>query len=195
MNYVRYGLAWFLFVGLPPAILYWFAIHPFAATWRRIGPGAGLAAGLATLFASAVPLAILAPRFLTTDYGFSWPLALVGLALEAGAIAIQRARRKYLTMRVLMGIPELARDPAESRLFSEGIYGRIRHPRYVEIVLAILGYALIANYRTGYGVVAVSVLGIWIVVEMEERELHQRFGKAWEDYAARTPRFVPRRRR
>ena len=192
LNTVRYVLAWILLVFLPPAILYWFAVHPLAALWRRVGVWAGLVAGFSVLVVSATALALLSPLLLRTDYGFSWPLAALGVALSIAAVVIQRQRRRYLTLRVLLGIPELAADPAAGRLFTEGIYARLRHPRYVEVVLAMTGYALVANYLTGYVVVALSVLGIYLVVLLEERELHARFGRQWEEYVERTPRFLPR---
>jgi len=188
---VRYWLAWLLLVFLPPAILYWFVIHPFARFWRRVGRSAGLIAGLAVLFGSVMAIAQVAPQWLTVEYGFSWLLTALGIGCLAVALIIQLKRRRHLTMRILMGLPELAREPAESRLLTEGIYARVRHPRYVEVVVGSLGYALIANYLTGYVVVALSALAIYVVVLIEEPELHARFGREWEAYAARTPRFVP----
>jgi len=191
----RLVLAYLLVVMLPPAILYWFAIHPFAAAWRRVGRWAGLLAGWGTLILSAAGMAALAPRLLRVEFGLSVPLALAGSVCLVMAVVIQVRRRKYLTFRVLMGVPELASDPGESKLLTEGIYSRIRHPRYVEVVTGMLGYALIANYLAGYVVVALSLPLIWLLVIVEERELRQRFGPEWEAYAARTPRFLPRRER
>jgi protein-S-isoprenylcysteine O-methyltransferase Ste14 len=195
LSLLRHALAWILVVLLPPAILYWFAVHPLAPFWRRVGGWAGLAAGFATLIASAIGLASVAPRLLVREYGFSWPLTAVALVLIVAAAVIQRRRKKYLTFRVLMGVPELTKEPAESRLFTEGIYSRIRHPRYVEVVLATTGYALVANYLAAYVVLAISIGLIYLLVLVEERELHARFGRAWEEYAARTPRFLPAGRR
>ncbi len=194
MGTIRYWLAWLLLVFLPPAILYWFVIHPFAAFWRRVGRSAGLAAGLALLVTSAAAIAQVAPRWLIVEFGFSWPLTVLGAACLAVGMFIQVKRRKHLTMRILMGVPELSAQPGASRLITDGIYARVRHPRYVEVVIGSLGYALIANYLTGYIVVALSALAIYVVVLIEEPELHARFGREWEEYAARTPRFVPRRR-
>jgi protein-S-isoprenylcysteine O-methyltransferase Ste14 len=195
MDLVRWALGWFLVVILPPAVLYWFAIHPFAALWRRIGHGSGLVAGFATLLSSAFVLALGAPRWLRADFGLSWPLVAAGVALQVPALLIQRARKKYLTARVLMGVPELARDAGAGRLFSAGIYARIRHPRYVEVTLSATGYALVSNHPAAYLALAASVAGIFLVVLIEERELRSRFGADWDAYAARTPRFLPRRAR
>lgn len=193
MDSVRYWLAWLLVVFLPPAFLYWFVVHPFARFWRRVGRGMGVMAAFGVLIGGAVALGQVARGLLVTEYGFSWPLTVAGLGLLGLAIAIQIKRGKLLTMRILMGVPEVSGDPGASKLLTEGIYSRVRHPRYIEVVAGSLGYALIANYLAGYVTVAVCVVFLWLLVEIEERELRERFGSEWDDYAARTPRFVPRR--
>ena len=35
-------------------------------------------------------------------------------------------------------------------------------------------------------------LAFWLIVLFEERELRDRFGEAYAEYARRVPRFVPR---
>jgi protein-S-isoprenylcysteine O-methyltransferase Ste14 len=193
LDTARYGVAWILVVVLPAAIVYWFAVHPFAGLWRKIGHGIGLVAGFAVLGLTAFACGFAAPGWLTTEYGFSWLLTALALVLFGAAMWVQKRRKPYLTFRALVGIPQLSNDPADLRLFTEGIYSRIRHPRYVEVILGTLAYALFANYRAGYWIVAFTVLGILAVVWFEERDLKERFGQAWIDYAAKTPRFIPRR--
>lgn len=39
MDTVRYILALLVVVCLPPAVLLWLVIHPFARFWRRLGRG------------------------------------------------------------------------------------------------------------------------------------------------------------
>jgi protein-S-isoprenylcysteine O-methyltransferase Ste14 len=190
----RYGVAWLLVVALPAAIVYWFAVHPFAGLWRRIGHGVGLVAGFAVLGLTAFVCGLAAPGWLHAEYGFSWLLTLAGLVFFVAALWIQRLRKPYLNFRALVGIPQLSNDPADLKLFTEGIYSRIRHPRYVEVILATIAYALFANYLAGYWIVAFAVAGILAVVWFEERDLKARFGQSWVAYAAKTPRFVPRRR-
>jgi protein-S-isoprenylcysteine O-methyltransferase Ste14 len=77
-------------------------------------------------------------------------------------------------------------------LLTDGIYARMRHPRYVEVVLGTLVYCLIANYVGAYIVLGASVPVLYVVALLEERELRRRFGAAYEAYARRVPRFVPR---
>ena len=75
---------------------------------------------------------------------------------------------------------------------SPGIfYALIRHPRYVEITLAAFGYAAVANYLGCWIVAIVTIPVLHLVVLMEERELLDRFGDEYRDYAARVPRYFP----
>ena len=77
-------------------------------------------------------------------------------------------------------------------LLKDGIYAKIRHPRYLEIVLGMIGWSLVINYSGIYWITAVSLAALYPVILLEERELVRRFGRAYEDYMTRVPRFVPR---
>jgi protein-S-isoprenylcysteine O-methyltransferase Ste14 len=56
-----------------------------------------------------------------------------------------------------------------------------------------------ALHFSSLGVVAYAVLTTfyahWVVVRVEEPELRERFGAAYEVYCRRVPRWVPRLRR
>ena len=54
------------------------------------------------------------------------------------------------------------------------------------------GSALIANYLALYLIVALWLPGIYVIVLIEEKELRDRFGAAYDDYCRRVPRFIPR---
>ncbi len=193
LNSIRYFIGVVLLVGLPPGLFLWFVIHPLARYWRRIGPWwtygilavpvAGMMAGLIMFRA---PL-------MGTDFGTSFPLFALAAVCVIGAVLIAVKRKKYLTMSILAGIPELSRSGQPGKLLTEGIYSRIRHPRYVEAVIGILGYALFSNYLGVYLVFVLCVPAIYLIVVLEERELRDRFGSAYEEYCRRVPRFVPRR--
>ncbi len=61
------------------------------------------------------------------------------------------------------------------------------------MILWVLGYALIANYLGMYIMFALTVPAVYFIVVLEERELRDRFGSAYEEYSERVPRFFPRR--
>jgi len=67
----------------------------------------------------------------------------------------------------------------------------MRHPRYVEIFVALLGCALIANYLAAYLLVLLVAAELFLVVLLEEKELRERFGDEYQTYARRVPRFLP----
>ena len=93
---------------------------------------------------------------------------------------------------MLLGFPELAPERYQSKLLTVGIYSRIRHPRYVEMMLFLLAHALLVNYLATYVIVVISGLALWFVVVLEEKELRERFGEEYTQYCEHVPRFVPR---
>jgi Cu+-exporting ATPase len=68
----------------------------------------------------------------------------------------------------------------------------MRHPRYVQLLIALTGYALIANYLASYLVVALWVPGILVIALLEEKELRDHFGDAYQTYCRAVPRFLPK---
>jgi hypothetical protein len=191
---VRYIMGVLLVISLPPALLYWFIIHPFVGFWRRLGARWTFVILGVFLAGSMIALFPFRNFLLGRDFGTSLPAILAGLPLIAISMAISRKRRKHLSFRTLAGVPEVAPQGQGPGLLQEGIYGRIRHPRYVEFTLGCAGWALVCNYAGLYISVALTILALYAIVSIEEKELRQRFGQAYADYSARVPRFVPRRR-
>ncbi len=185
----RYVMAVLVLVSLVPACVFWFTIHPFIGFWRRVGRfGATLIAAAAMIVSIAV-LYLLRDTLLGQDFGTQVWLWLPAAILLAVAAAIERARKQHLNFNILTGGPEFSGDGAASTLLQEGIYGRMRHPRYFAYALAILGWALFANYLGLYVYVVVSWAFIFVLILIEEHELSERFGALYEDYARKVPRL------
>jgi protein-S-isoprenylcysteine O-methyltransferase Ste14 len=191
MPAVRYYLALFLLMFFPGGMLYWFSVHPFIGFWRRIGLHAALAVNgaLIALVAAAVYLA--RRPLLSIEYGDRLPLAIAGGALLAASVAMRAVVTSRLTKKILMGLPELAPGSYGVPLITDGIYARLRHPRYTQVAVALLGGALLMNYLAAYVTCAAGLVALRLIVPIEERELRQRFGQAYDEYCARTPRFIP----
>ena len=192
MNTARYVIAVLVLIGLPPGVCLWFLIHPFASFWRTKGPvwtytivGLPMVGLMVCLFWARKTL-------LGVDFGTSYPLVLVSMLPFAMAATIAVKRRKLLTFGVLAGLPELSEARYPGKLLTVGPYAKIRHPRYVEILLATFSYALFANFMGPYILAAVAVPVIFFIVLIEEKELRERFGEAYERYCDNVPRFFPK---
>jgi len=76
-------------------------------------------------------------------------------------------------------------------LVTDGIYGVIRNPSYLGLLVNALGWAL--AFRSGVGVLLVAVILVPLVarIQSEERLLQSQFGAEYDAYRARTWRLVP----
>jgi protein-S-isoprenylcysteine O-methyltransferase Ste14 len=102
------------------------------------------------------------------------------------------AIQKHLGIKTLSGLPEIAPERYPRVLVTHGIYARVRHPRYVQMFIALAGYALIANHLASYIAVGLWFPAILIIVALEERELRAHFGETYTNYCGKVPRFIPR---
>lgn len=193
MDTFRYVLGVFLIAGLPPGLAWWFFVHPFVGFWRRLGVKATMTVMTVFFIVTVWPLIVLRDVLMGPDLGMSLPLLLVGIVLIGAGFSIAIKRRKYLTKSILAGIPEVQADEAKrGKLLDQGPYAVIRHPRYVEVLSVTLGYAAISNHVGPYVLAVLAFPIVHLLVLVEERELLDRFGEAYREYAERVPRYVPR---
>jgi protein-S-isoprenylcysteine O-methyltransferase Ste14 len=77
-------------------------------------------------------------------------------------------------------------------LVTEGIYGAVRHPMYLGLLLYSAGQALVLpNWIAGPAYLVAMLLLVALRLSPEERLMRETFGGAWDEYAARTNRLVP----
>lgn len=192
MDSIRYFVALMLVVTLPLLFFYWLLIHPFIGFWRARGIGVTYSVILTIIAAGLLGLFSIRHYLLDRDLGTSYLFVALGVLCLVLSGTMRFAVHRHLTIANLLGLPEIAPDRYPRTLVTEGIYARLRHPRYVQLLIALIGYALIANYLAAYFVVALWIPAIYIIVLLEERELRDHFGKAYEDYCRRVPKFMPR---
>ena len=78
------------------------------------------------------------------------------------------------------------------RLATSGAYARVRHPQYVAFVTIMFGFLL--QWPTVVTLIMFPILVIMYahLAKKEEGEMRAQFGDGYAQYAARTPRFIPR---
>jgi hypothetical protein len=112
----RYWMSVLFVITLPPALGWWFLVHPLARFWRRLGPRVTLTV-VAVLYAgTAGALFPVRDALLIRDLGFQPLLAGLGVPFLVVGFLVARQRKKHLTTRILVGVPEMASDPAASEL-------------------------------------------------------------------------------
>jgi protein-S-isoprenylcysteine O-methyltransferase Ste14 len=193
VNTARYVLALLSVVMVPPAIVHWLVVHPFARFWRRIGPPTNYIMLIAVYVAVAAAMYAVSGPILAVEFGTNWILIGLGVVVYLTSVSIEIRCRRLLSARMLLGGPELNAKRGPGKLLTEGIYGRVRHPRYVAVLLGMTAVALFCNYLGLYVIMALTIPGLYLVTVLEERELLERFGTAYGDYMERVPRFVPKR--
>ena len=175
---------------------------------RRPGEwkGAGLtAAFFISLFTEmfGIPLTIylLAPligvdaKFFGMNESHLWAylLSRTGtISLEAGVFVVMflSSVLTFLGFVLLVrGWKKVYRDA--SVLVTDGLYGRLRHPQYLGLILLVVAFLIM--WPTILTVLlAPFLIGRYIVLAREEdRELEKEFGEDFRRYRERVPPFIP----
>jgi protein-S-isoprenylcysteine O-methyltransferase Ste14 len=132
------------------------------------------------------------PAFRGHEDGFGfeevWEIICVGVACFGLAV------RGYTIGQVPAGTSgRNTRDQRADALNTTGIYSVVRHPLYVGNFFIWLGVSMfVRSWWLSLVFILLFALFYERVIFTEEEFLREKFGKAWEDWAARTPTFIPR---
>ena len=136
-----------------------------------------------------VPWALCSWRFAPPLLGF-FPFRILGTLMIAAGLSVLLDSFARFAFQGL-GTPALIAPPQS--LVVAGLYRYVRNPMYVAMSLLIFGQGLL------FGSIRLLAYGIivWLgffafVVLYEEPALHRKFGKEYEEYCARVPRWIPR---
>lgn len=77
------------------------------------------------------------------------------------------------------------------RLVTGGIYGVIRHPSYLGLLIGALGWGLAFRSAVGVVLALLNLLPLLARIRAEERLLADQFGGEYEAYRGRTWRLIP----
>jgi protein-S-isoprenylcysteine O-methyltransferase Ste14 len=183
-------IAWLVSVVYTSIPLFWFAVHPFADSWRRmnrspywlLGP-----IGAAIIFALARATR---PWNSVRLYSSSWLWAPAALLFWFGIQTYAGIGSKFGGHK-LSGEAELRPREHAQELVTTGLHARMRHPIYVAHLLSLAGWTIGSGLMVSYILLAVSALATFpLMVWLEEQELEKRFGQSFREYKARVP-LVP----
>jgi protein-S-isoprenylcysteine O-methyltransferase Ste14 len=76
-------------------------------------------------------------------------------------------------------------------LVTDGIYGILRHPSYLGLLVNALGWALAFRSSVGVLLTALMIPPLLARMRSEEALLRSHFGDAYASYMARTSRLIP----
>jgi len=190
MDKARYVIAVLLWITFLPAVVFWFIVHPFTEFWRRRGLAATYTVTFLAMGLLGYGMWILREPLLAVEFGTHWPLVALAALLYGIALVIEVLCRRHLKLRTLVGVPQLKGE--NDHLLNQGIYSRVRHPRYLDFIFGTFAFAVFANYLAVYILAVLLVPTLYLVTIFEERELAVRFGDAYRAYRERVPRFIPR---
>jgi protein-S-isoprenylcysteine O-methyltransferase Ste14 len=186
VNVFRWIAALVLFLQLPIP-LYWFVIHPKVNFWRQ-HPKAVYYVGLIFSWGIVTPCLLLFRHSLLRSSPPSVLAAVIGMSLIALEVWIFWRVKADLGAARLVGKTELS---GGGEIIAQGIYARIRHPRYTGSFVAIVGACVLAGTRAAWAVAAVWAVLMLTAIRLEEREMRARFGQPFDEYCRRVPRFFP----
>ena len=196
MDSIRHFLAVLELVVLPPGACFWLVIHPCTRWWRTVGAVRTYLTLVTVWVVASVLLFQIRDLLIGRDLGTNWNLIAISSVFFAGMTALELQYWKHLSVGTLIGLPELSRpEQRKGKLLREGIYGVVRHPRYLSALVSLVGIALVSNYIGLYILVLLLLPVGHLTMVLEERELVERFGDAYRQYQREVPRLIPRFRR
>jgi methanethiol S-methyltransferase len=194
MQQVRYFVAVVTVVAVPLGLLYWLVIHSWARRWRTWGARRTYIIVLPILAVTGALLFSVRGQLVGADLGTNWSLIGIAGFLCLPMIWLEIQYRKQLSISILVGIPEVSKR-GNGRLLRDGIYGVVRHPRYLSAGIGLVVNALVANFLGLYLIILASVPVGYLMLILEERDLLDRFGDAYRQYQRDVPCLVPHPRR
>jgi phospholipid methyltransferase len=182
-------IPWMVSVFYSSIPLFWFAIHPFAGSWRRMNRSPYLL--LLPLWTAIIVLLGWATWWWHDArlYSSPWmwaaaaPLLLFGLRIYGGI------RSEFGTHK-LTGEAELRPHQHAQELVTTGFHARMRHPIYVAHLAGLAGWTLGSGLLVAFVLLAVSLVFTFpLMIWLEERELAARFGASYCKYKHAVPLF------
>lgn len=111
-------------------------------------------------------------------------------SLVVGVVVTAAGTAVFVRSAGVMRSDEIAGVTGE--LYTDGPYAYSRNPQYVGMIVGLLGFALLVNSSSVAVLVIAHVGWVLLLPRAEESHLRSEYGREYERYLERVPRFVGR---
>lgn len=187
-------LALVVFVFYPALPVMIIFIHKTLPFWRKMGTKSYyfFVFGFFVLFVFFGNLVFSFKDDILEWYLYQTPWAYLGLIPLVGGIILGAISIRTLSLKVLLGLPEIDNRHFQSQLIVRGIYCYIRHPRYLEFILEVFGITILSGLAWNFILFVLFVPAAFAMAYVEEQELIRRFGQEYLNYKKKTGFFLPK---
>jgi methanethiol S-methyltransferase len=169
---------------------FWLLIHPRAKFWRshRFPYRMLLSMWVGIWLVTA---AITAPWRSTAIYenALAWIPAAV---LFVAGLTLYKLSGKRFSLAQLAGLPEVFQSHRQQTLVTTGIRSRIRHPVYLGHLCEMLAWSVGTGLAMCWALTAWAIASGAVMINLEDRELEERFGDVHRQYRSAVPAVLPR---
>ena len=187
-------LAQWVVIFYPGVLLFWLIIHGRIERWRAIGTPSYWVAAVAWTMTSG-PLLVLRRDIFslrwTLPLALEFPVSLLGTAAFLFGVLLLRQATRKISVRTMIGFPELQPATNPQAILNSGVYSRTRNPIYLAHWLVVLSAAMLTNFAANWVLFGVDCVVLPLLIRFEERELLGRYGPEYASYMRRVPRFFP----
>lgn len=184
-----------MMIAMWPVIpIFLIQLHGATNFWKRIGIWT-----YAVVVLEWLPIAyfifVNQDLFFQFQFEFDTMIVIIGFSFIAAGIVVHSWTAYLLGLKATIGYTELEKDQnsKQDQIITAGPFWIVRHPSYWAHTFILFGSFLVS----GLGALAIiSVVDIliayFITMELEEKELVERFGNKYIEYQKQVPKFFPK---
>lgn len=184
-----------MMIAMWPAIpMFLIQLHSATNFWKRIGIWTYVVVILEWLPIAYFIYAIQG-FFFQFQFEFNIIIAIIGFSFIAAGIVLHSWTAFLLGLKATIGYTELEkiRNSKNDQIITTGPFSIVRHPSYWAHTFILFGSFLASGLSTLIIITIVDILiAYFITMELEEKELVERFGNKYLDYQKQIPKFFPK---
>jgi len=184
-----------MMITMWPAIpMFLIQLHGATRFWKKIGVWTYF-----VIFLEWLPIAYVIQTnqnfFLQFQIDVSTIVVIFGFSFIAAGIVLHSWTAILLGLKATIGYTELEKveSSADSELIVSGPFSIVRHPSYWAHTAILFGTFLVSGFIfVGILTFIDFLIAYVITMELEDKELVERFGAEYQEYMKQVPKFFPK---